>query len=474
MSFNSIHFSIFFLSIAAIYYVLPGKSRWVLVLFASYLFYAFLDIRYIILLFASTVIDYYVALLLVSTRFVRHRKTFFALSLVVNLSLIFGFKYINLFDSLVMEIASLLGVEVNIPYLKILAPVGISFYTLKKLSYVIDVFQGKIAPENNFGQFALYVSHFLEIMSGPIDRAGSLIPQIKNPRSFDVHAFSTGIMTILWGLFLKVVVADRLAIYTDAVFHNIVHHQGPTLLLAAYFYSFQIYCDFAGYTNMAIGCGRLLGIDIMPNFNLPYLSVSISDFWRRWHMTLSYWFRDYLYIPLGGSRVSSFLRCRNYLAVFLLCGLWHGANWTFVVWGGIHGLYLIISHLTYDFRKRVVAYFNVSGTPLRFIQVVSTFHLVTFAWIFFRSSTIHEAWNFIIRLFSGWPRLFIDMNSIGYGICGITIVIIKELLQYNDVISLNRYLHMPISIRWACVYVLMFIIILAGVDSESAFIYFQF
>jgi len=474
MSFNSIPFFIFIIVVIVICSLLSQRYRWMVLLLSSFLFYSLLDIRYLALLITSTLIDYAIALFLGSEKNGSARKWALSLSLLMNLFLLLGFKYISMLGGIAASLGSLSGINFTIPQVHIIVPVGISFFTFKKMSYVLDVYRGTIKPEPHFGYFALYVSHFLEILSGPIDRAGKLIPQLKNPRVLSMEDVSAGFLLILWGLFMKVVVADRLAIYTDAIFNNVQHHNGPSFVIAAYFYTFQIYCDFAGYTNIAIGCGKLLGVDLMQNFNLPYFSKSIADFWRRWHMSLSFWFRDYLYIPLGGSRVSKVGLCANYMIVFLLCGLWHGANWTFVIWGGLHGVYLSIGFLTKGMRNRLLKLFSLTGGLHGFSQILITFHLVAFAWVFFRVNNFDEAEYFFSHLFTGWPMPFLDLNSMIYGIMGIMTVICVELLQYRGKISVVTFFQMPLALQWSCYYVLIFALVLFGVDGESPFIYFQF
>ncbi len=474
MSFNSIPFCIFFIIVILSSFLLPRRYRWILFLSASCFFYSLLDPIYLFLLIASTFIDYAIAIFLESKREDASKRWALSISLILNLALLFGFKYINLFGGLLISILSIFGIKMDMPSLHIIIPVGISFFTFKKMSYVIDVFRGTIKPERHFGFFALYVGHFLEILSGPIDRAGNLIPQLRKPRALNSDDVSAGFLLILWGLFMKVVVADRLAIYTDAIFNNVPHHYGSSLLIAAYFYTFQIYCDFAGYTNIAIGCGRLMGIDLMPNFKMPYLSKSIAEFWRRWHMSLSFWFRDYLYIPLGGSRVSKLRRCINYMVIFILCGLWHGANWTFVIWGGLHGFFISVGYLTKAMRSKMLQLYPVRGGILSFIRIFITFHMVAFAWIFFRVNSFDDAKSFFNHIFTGWPMPFLDLNSMIYGIAGIMTVVCVEILQHRQRLSLDSFVKMPVVLRWSCYYVLIFAVILLGVDGDSAFIYFQF
>jgi alginate O-acetyltransferase complex protein AlgI len=474
MPFNSISFLIFFIVILAVSFVISRRFRWIILSLASLYFYSILNIYYLALLIICTLLDFGIALYMDSRKEPGIRKTALVISLVINIGMLFGFKYLNLFDSLLSSVLSSAGLNLSIPHLSIIVPVGISFFTFKKMSYVIDVYRGTIGVECNPLHFFLYVGFFLEILSGPIDRADKLIPQLKNPTSFNSEEISQGVLLILWGVFMKVVVADRLAIYTDAIFNNVGHHHGPSLVLAAYFYTFQIYCDFAGYTNIALGCGRLLGLKLMPNFNLPYFSKSIGDFWRRWHMSLSFWFRDYLYIPLGGNRVSDSRRCLNFMIVFLLCGLWHGANLTFVIWGGLHGLYQSVGFLSKKTRESIVSFIRIPKSVHGAIQILITFHLAAFAWIFFRANSISDVVSFFKNLPKGWPVPFLDLNSMAYGLAGIIIVTAVDLMKFRGKLSLESFMAMPVGLRWAIYYALIFSIILCGVDGESAFIYAKF
>ena len=475
MAFNSVSFFIFFASAVLLFYLVTPGYRWYISLACSCLFYAFIDIKALAILIIATLLDYYIALAIDKISLQKTKKRLLLLSLSINILLIAGFKYLTLISSSIYSILSIItDINLKTSSIMIMAPVGISFFCFKKMSYVIDVYRGTIQPERHIGYFTLYVSHFLEILSGPIDRAGDLIPQLKSKKPFDVFKAKTGSALILWGLFLKVVIADRLAIYTDAIFNNVSQHNGPSLLLSAYFYSFQIYCDFAGYTNIAIGCGRILGYELAPNFNLPYFSQSIADFWRRWHMSLSFWFRDYLYIPLGGNRCSTGRRYYNVMIVFLLCGLWHGANWTFVVWGGIHGLLQVIGLMTKQFRTGIYRQLKIPEKLREMTRIFITFHLVTFAWIFFRANSLTDSYHYINRLFFNWPELFIDSNSMAYGIAGITILIIIEMYKYTGKFSMEYLFKISATARWACIYLIIFLIILCGVGSDSAFIYFQF
>ena len=475
MSFNSIQFFIFFIIVVIANYIVSRQYRWIIGLLGSLIFYAIIDIKALVILIGSSYFDYKIAINIENCTSQKKKKKYLIFSIIVNISLIFGFKYINLFNSTAIQLINLiLDKNISITYYYIIIPAGISFYCFKKISYIVDIYKGITEHEKNFGCFLLYTSHFLEILAGPIDRSKDLMAQLKRPFDFDEKNILKGAMLVLWGLFMKVCIADRLAIYSDAVFNNVVHHYGLSFIIAMYFYAFQIYCDFAGYTYMALGFGKIIGIEFKPNFNLPYFATSISDFWRKWHMTLSYWFRDYLYIPLGGSRVSTLRRYYNLMIVFLLTGLWHGSNWTFVVWGGIHALYLIFSIATKKYREIIIKTTRLKQSVLTIIKIIITFNFICFSWIFFRANTLTDAWYIVSHLFKDWPRVFIDTGSMSYGVLGIMVLLFIEILQYKKKISLNSFFEIPILARWCVFYMLIFSIILTGVDSDSAFIYFQF
>ncbi len=472
MLFNSIPYWLFFLGIFIAYYGTTPTYRWIVLLLSSLLFYGVHDIRGSAILVASTAMDYVIGLILPARK---DKKFLIALCVLTNITMLITFKYFAMVRDIYLLFQNWTGGTVGTSIaLSIVAPLGISFFTFKKVSYVLDVAAGRIAPEKNFGHFFLYVVFFLEVVSGPIDRASSLMPQFKNPPTFNHADFQHGLFIALCGLVMKTAIADRLATYTDVIFNDVYRHGGPTLLTAAYFYSFQIYADFAGYSLIAIGCGRMLGINIAQNFNLPYFSASVSEFWRRWHMTLSQWFRDYLYIPLGGNRVSRLVQYRNLTLVFLLCGLWHGANWTFVVWGCIHGIYLVFERVFTHLAKTHPPLARVNLSIPSFVKIVVTFHLITLAWIFFRANNITEALFFIKNIFHGWPNLFIDTTALGHGFAGILSLIIVELLLFNDVLKPVEFIRLPLSMRWSILYFLLFMVILFGVDSDKAFIYVQF
>ncbi len=407
------------------------------------------------------------------------RKRFWlCLSLASNLGLLFSFKYFNFFNGELGSLFGYLGYSYPVPLLNVLLPVGISFYTFQTLSYTIDVYYGHIPPERNIARFALFVSFFPQLVAGPIERARNLLPQFHQEHSFSYQRAVTGSQYILWGMFMKVVVADRAAVYVDTVFNNVYVHDSPlTLLLATYLFAFQIYCDFCGYSYIAIGCARILGYDLMDNFRVPYLAQSIGEFWKRWHISLSTWFRDYVYIPLGGNRVSTIKWYRNILAVFVLSGLWHGANWTFIVWGTLHGCYMFGSALTARWRSKVVLSVKLQRYPLllKALRILVTFHLVCFGWIFFRANSLTDA-LFVLSCFvrpSNFNLYIGDVSQLVYALFAVCIVIVFDSAQrYGTPDSVFSRRETPV--RWAGYCLITLGILLLGVFDGGQFIYFQF
>jgi D-alanyl-lipoteichoic acid acyltransferase DltB (MBOAT superfamily) len=353
----------------------------------------------------------------------------------------------------------------EIPNLDILLPVGISFYTFQAVGYTIDVYRGDLKAERHLGIYALFVSFFPQLVAGPIERAKNLLPQFKQSFNIDYERISSGLKIMLWGFFMKLVVADRLSVYVDAVYNNVPQHNGTSLLLATFLFAIQIYCDFAGYSNIAIGAAKIMGYSLMENFRRPYFSRSISEFWKRWHISLSTWFKDYLYIPLGGNRVSSSRHLFNLFVTFLISGIWHGANWTFVVWGALHGVFLIVGVL----KNRILKLQKNN----QFIDIIITLTLVLFAWIFFRANTISDAFIIIEKIFTQKGSLFIDQTTLAYAFIGITILIIKEIKdEYGIWFSFSTSPN--IFVRYLYYLAILTIILLFGVFDGGQFIYFQF
>ncbi|MBW2967124.1 MBOAT family protein, partial [Candidatus Woesearchaeota archaeon] len=375
MLFNSIHFLVFFPVVIVLYYSLAHKHRWILLLISSYYFYMSWKAEYVILIMISTLVDYIAGLQIFRSQSVVRKRLFLVLSILTNIGLLFAFKYFNFFSDSVREILQVFTIQLNPLTLKVLLPVGISFYTFQTLSYTIDVYRGRIMPEKHLGIFAVYVSFFPQLVAGPIERAKNLLPQFYRKVDFDYVLVVAGLKLMLWGFFKKVVIADRLAIMVDYIYGDVTGFTGLSLIIATVFFAFQIYCDFSGYSDIAIGAAQVMGIRLMDNFKRTYLATSASDFWRRWHISLSSWFRDYIYIPLGGNRLSRFRGCLNILVVFLVSGLWHGANWTFVLWGLLHGIYLTASAITAEFRRKMVDMLRLAKVPTLhwFLRVAFTF-----------------------------------------------------------------------------------------------------
>jgi len=481
MLFNSLHFLVFFPFVTLVYFVLPHKFRWLLLLLASYYFYMSWKLEYVVLLAVTTLTVYLCALAIQKTLSKKKKKFYLSLSLVVTLGIIFGFKYFNFFNDSLRAILDQFTLNLDIPYLRLLLPIGISFYTFQALSYVIDVYQGKIKAERHLGIFALYISFFPQLVAGPIERASNLLPQFFKKQEFDYKRVTDGMKVMLWGFFLKMVVADRLAMFVDLIYNSPTDYTGWPLIIATYFFGFQIYCDFAGYSFIAIGAAQVLGFDLMDNFKRPYFSKSIQEFWRRWHISLSTWFRDYIYIPLGGSQVKKSKVLRNVIIVFFVSGLWHGAGLTFIIWGLLHGAYLIIGSLTKGIREKALGFMGAikHSRIHKFIQLLVTFHLVTFAWIFFRSNTISDAFYVINNLFVksnlSFDEVFTLSQSREFIVAIVAILFMEFIHLIQERVRIRQFLDdKPIILRWILYYIIIFAILIFGVFEKVPFIYFQF
>ena len=401
MLFNSIDFLIFLPIVLVIYYIIPMKYKHIWLLISSYYFYMCWNAKYVLLIFVSTVITYLSGILIDKVEKTwsdvdnlgKYKKLILALSFVSNLGILFYFKYINFTLDIVTRVLSKMNISMNVPVFDVILPVGISFYTFQALSYSVDVYRGEVAPEHDFFRYALFVSFFPQLVAGPIERSKNLLTQLREPRKFDFGYAFDGILLMLWGFFLKIVLADRIAIFVDTAYGDCEHYQGIYLIVATVLFAVQIYCDFSGYSSIAMGTAKLLGIELMDNFNAPYLSTSVADFWRRWHISLTSWFKDYLYIPLGGSRRGTFRKYINKMIVFILSGLWHGAQLTFVVWGAINGLYQVIGEVLMPIRKKVsdIIGINRNSEGVYALSVLATFALVDFTWIFFRADSLGRA-----------------------------------------------------------------------------------
>ena len=481
MLFNSLEFLLFFPAVVALYFATPRRFRWVLLLAASYYFYASWKAEYLLLIMASTLIDYGSALRIEAARTLRQRKAWLAVSLTANLGLLIAFKYFNFFNESVRAVFDRFDIFYGVPAFDVLLPVGISFYTFQTLSYSIDVYRGVQKAERHLGVFALYVSFFPQLVAGPIERSTRLLPQFFQHHGFSAERISSGLRLALWGFFKKVVIADRLAVYVNEVYGSPDSYGWGTLLIATYFFAFQIYCDFSGYSDIAIGTARVLGYDLMQNFQRPYFSRSIQEFWGRWHISLSTWFRDYLYVPLGGNRVARGRWYLNLFVVFVVSGLWHGAAWTFVVWGALHGAYLVAGLATRSARDRLWtagAVGSMRAKVRHLVAVLSTFHLVLLAWVFFRANSISDAWTVLSTIATGARGSGVALQSLNAYQLTLACASLAFLLAAQGVQSRwdvqQLLIRTPVWLRWSGYYALIFGILMFGRFEEVEFIYFQF
>ena len=481
MLFNSIDFAIFLPIVFIIYWFITDKNLKLqnfLIVAASYLFYGWWDWRFLALIIFSTIVDYTIGLKLKTEDYELKRKALLLTSIIVNLGFLGFFKYYNFFLDNIISAFSLFGAEIRVNSLQIILPVGISFYTFQTLSYTIDVYKRKLEPTNNFIAFSAFVSFFPQLVAGPIERATNLLPQFYNKRTFNFSKAVDGMRQILWGLFKKIVIADNCAEYANQIFNNSAEYSGCTLALGAIFFTFQIYGDFSGYSDIAIGTSRLFGFNLMRNFAFPYFSRDIAEFWRRWHISLSTWFRDYLYIPLGGSRGSTFMKIRNTFLIFIVSGFWHGANWTFIIWGALNAVYFLPLLLTKNNRKHIdiVASDKLAPTFKEFILMLITFILTVFAWIFFRAENIEHAAQYISDIFKN-PDSFMLLSV--YWKYKIVIILIGLFLIIEWFGRKNQYAIESIALKWrkpyryALYYTIVFSIFWFG-GKEQEFIYFQF
>jgi len=482
MLFNSLNFAIFLPIVFILYwFATRGNLRLqnILLLVSSYFFYACWDWRFMFLLIFSTLLDYYTGIKIHEASNHKNKKFWLWLSIGINLGFLGVFKYYNFFASSFAEGLSMLGFKANLGTLQILLPVGISFYTFHGLSYVIDIYKDRIKPERNFVDYSVFVSFFPLLVAGPIERATHLLPQILKKREFDYSKAVDGLRQILWGLFKKIVIADNCAEYANIIFNNSSEYTGSTLALGALFFTFQIYCDFSGYSDIALGTARLFGIDLLRNFAFPYFSRDIAEFWRRWHISLSSWFKDYLYFPLGGSKGGMWMRIRNTFIIFIVSGFWHGANWTFIAWGFLNALYIMPSIIFSTNRKNIeiVAKGKFLPNLREFLAICLTFALTVIAWIFFRATSVTHAFTYISKIFSS--SLFTIPNFPGIR-NAVSIVVLTAIFMIVEwvgreeqyaIARLGLKWHRPV--RWAIYYaIILAIYVFAG--SEQQFIYFQF
>ena len=478
MAFQTFEYFVFLAVMMAGYFVLPHGMRWALLLAGSYFFYMRWNAAYALLMLLSTGVTYACGLGLAHVKTIRGKKACVAASLVVNLGILFFFKYYGLVAGTLSAIPG-----VRLPQLNVLLPVGISFYIFQALGYTIDVYRGDIPPVRHFGKYALFVSFFPQLVAGPIERSGNLIRQFDEEHRPDFEMMRRGAVLILLGLIKKLVVADRLAVLVDKVYGNAEAFGAPAIIVATVCFAFQIYCDFSGYSDIAIGSASLLGFRLIKNFDRPYFSCSIGEFWRRWHISLSSWFRDYLYFPLGGSRVKASRWVFNMLVVFLVSGLWHGAAWTFAAWGLLNGLYQVAGRYTRGFRDRLwrKAGVHPEGKVRTAVSVACTFALTAFAWMFFRADSFQQLWGMLGKLVGGWEfgSLMELIHQVNGRECLMMAMLVLALLG-SECLCAKRDLpetlmRLPQIVRWGIVLALLFLLILFGKYSESpSFIYFQF
>lgn len=474
MLFNSFDFILFFPTVCILFFAFPYKYRWLLLLIASCYFYMYFIPIYILILAGTIVIDYFAGILIEKNQGKR-RKFFLIISLFANILVLAVFKYYNFLIDNIENVLHALGEKNSLPYLTILLPVGLSFHTFQAMSYTIEVYRGNQKAEKHFGIYALYVMFFPQLVAGPIERPQNVLYQFHEKKIFEIANFIKGAKLILWGFFMKVVVADRLSIYVNAVYNNVDSHSGTTLLLATFFFTFQIYCDFAGYSYIAIGTARIMGFDLMTNFNRPYFAKTISEFWKRWHISLSTWFRDYLYLPLGGNKVPKYRWYFNLFFVFLVSGIWHGANWTFFIWGALNGFYLVFAIVTKKHRDKLNSFLGLTkyDSVFKTIQISTTFILCAFAWIFFRANTVKDAFVIVRKIGSGLTSEFFVKWEVFFGVLiGLTILILKEVREEYFMNKLPIFRNS--AFRLLIYAFLIVLILLFGVFDSGQFIYFQF
>lgn len=476
MLFNSFTFFLFFICVTGLYFVLPHKFRWALLLGASCYFYMFFIPVYILILFATIIIDYYAGIAIEKAKS-ENKKMFLVISIIANVGILMFFKYYNFFNDNISYLFGLADQKNPIPYLNILLPIGLSFHTFQAMSYTIEVYRGNQKAEKHFGYYALYVMYYPQLVAGPIERPQNVLHQFHEVHKWNTDRTLHGLQLMLWGLFKKVVVADRLSLVVNTYYEGT---DGWNYLIAAIFFSFQIYCDFSGYSDIAIGSSKIMGIDLMQNFNKPYSSKSISEFWSRWHISLSSWFKDYVYIPLGGSREGTFKWIRNIFIIFILSGFWHGANWTFVIWGLLHALFTVFEIAV---RKLIS---NKIILKIIFNKLI-TFGIVCLAWVFFRINNIEECLLyikeilyslkvFVYRSIHNNPLTIINdyfgntFSEVNMKLCGLAILL---LLLGDLLFDLYRKKLNGLS-QFAFFLITLLLLLIFGINSNEQFIYFQF
>lgn len=497
MLFNSIQFLLFFPLVCLVYFVIPQKIKWIWLLLASYYFYMCWNPKYALLMFASTLITWLSGFFI--DRFNRVqppkksqalKKLTVAVSFSANLAILFFFKYFDFAVDNINHLLSALNIQLINPSFDVILPVGISFYTFQALSYTMDVYREEIPPEKNLFRYMLFVSFFPQLVAGPIERSKNLIHQLREKHSFSISNMKNGLLLMLWGYFQKLVIADRAAIAVNNVYNNYQNFGSVELILATLLFALQIYCDFSSYTDIARGAAQVMGFKLMDNFQQPYFSRSIAEFWRKWHISLSGWFKDYLYIPLGGNKKGKVRKYINIMIVFLTSGLWHGASWHYVIWGALHGAYQVIGGITLPIRQKLCTVFSIDRNTHahRFVQRIITFILVSFGWIFFRANTMSDAIGITKTIFTVQnPWVLTDGSVFAMGLDTKQLLVIAAAAIVLFSVSSMHYLGKNmrgmilgtnIFIRWSIVFIMLFTVLIFGIYgpgySESQFIYFQF
>ena len=493
MTFNSITFLLFFLLVVCLYYLLPHKFRWILLLVANTVFYA-VFVPWYTLIFASTILLTYAVGILIDQEKPKRKKQLLIFGIIANLIPLLFFKYTNFANANIAELVKLLDWNYSYTTLMWLLPLGISFHTFQSISYLVDVFKRKVPVERHLGIFSLYISFFPQLVAGPIERPGHMLPQFHEKHAFSGSGTTEGLKRMALGFFKKMVIADRLSLLVAAVYAVPTQASGMMLVLATLAFTFQIYCDFSGYSDIAIGAARVLGFRLVENFDNPYGSRSIKDFWKKWHMSLSYWFRDYIYIPLGGSRVSTLRHYGNLLAAFLISGLWHGANWTFVVWGLLHGAYIIVSHTIENIVGTTGKSFQalVNSQWVRAAQTLFVFFLVAFAWIFFRANNLSDAWYITTHIakdsrtylyiltndgiFALLPAILRQLEAVGFHVTDVVITLVSLAAMFGMEYvnrAKNVFYSSPLY-NWSMYGLVTLAIFNLSIIQIVPFIYFQF
>jgi len=489
MLFNSFEFLVFFPVVTLLYFLLPHRHRWLLLLGASCAFYMFFKAVYILILFFTIVVDYVAGICIEESREPGRRKMFLLASLVANVGVLAVFKYFNFLNGSISSVGEWLGFENKVPYLTILLPIGLSFHTFQAMSYTFEVYRGNQRAERHFGIYSLYVMFYPQLVAGPIERPQNILHQFYEKHHVEYGRIVGGLQLMAWGLFKKVVVADNLALMVDNVYNNPTGYTGISLVLATVFFAFQIFCDFSGYSDIAIGSAQVMGFTLMKNFNRPYMAKSMPEFWGRWHISLSTWFRDYLYIPLGGNRVVKWRWYYNVFVVFLVSGLWHGASWTFIAWGALHGFYQVFGFMTQERRAALAERVGLTAHPRlhRALQTATVFALAGFAWIFFRANSLSDAVYIVSHsltglgnvqelLYGNWQHLlFLDTSAHVFTVSVCAVLLMEAIHRRQESGSIREEIaSWPVWRRWSLYYGFLVLVLVFGQFGEGQFIYFQF